>query len=105
MGEKKEYSELTLKIKSRTQRGQPGDFEILYDFKESHDFVEATSQPEFLFIRPWLQFPNKRYNESCVDVATELVHRFNTYPALESKIKMLENQLDKVQQNNQKLER
>ena len=70
-------------------------FDILYDFGKSHDFVEFTSQKEFLFIKPWMQFPSNEYSDTCKLVSIEMVRRFNGYQELESKNESLKNQLEK----------
>lgn len=79
-------------------------FDILYDFDKSHEFVEFRSKPEFLFIQPWMQFPNREYSEDCKLVSIELVSRFNRHDelvreneALRKRIQVLESRQDSNQ--------
>lgn len=69
-------------------------FDILYDFGKSHNFAEFESKREFYFIQPWMQFPAKEYTDECMRVSIEMVHRFNAYDELMSKVQRLESELD-----------
>lgn len=83
------FGNLRLSVKG-TNNGS--GFDVLYDFKKNHEFVEFTAKKEFYFIQPWMQFPQKEYTEECMRVSIELVRRFNEFETLEQRIKSLEAQ-------------
>lgn len=87
MSEIKKFGKLRLSGKG-TNNGS--GFDILYDFGESHDFVEFTSKAEFYFIQPWMQFPAKKYTDECMRVSIELVHRFNQFEINEKSLLQLQ---------------
>lgn len=80
------FGNLRLSVKG-TNNGR--GFDIFYDFGKSLNFVEFTSRPEFYFIQPWMQFPSQEYTDECMRVSIELVHRFNSYEAMEKENKAL----------------
>jgi len=91
--EESKFGELRLSAKG-TNNGR--GFDILYGFGEAHNFVEFTAKKEFYFIQPWMQFPSQEYSDECMRVSIELVHRFNAYDRNISKIKRLEDEVEKL---------
>lgn len=83
----KKFGDLRLSAKG-TNNGH--GFDIFYNFKESHDFIEFKAKKEFFFIQPWMQFPSDAYTDECMLVSIELVRRFNDFERLEQIIKNLE---------------
>lgn len=71
-------------------------FDILYDFGENFQFVEFTSKKEFLFIQPWMQFPEQRYTDECMRVSIEVVRRFNEFNELEARVRYLEKENERL---------
>lgn len=86
-----EFGRLSLSVEG-TVNGR--GFDILYDFGESHNFVEFTSTPKFLFIQPWMQFPATEYSDTCKLVSIELVKRFNEYEELKRENVRLRQELE-----------
>lgn len=86
-GEVMTFGKLRLSVKG-TNNGR--GFDILYDFGESYNFAEFESKKEFLFIQPWIQFPDQRYTDACMLTSIEVVRRFNEFEVLEARVKQME---------------